>query len=152
MNPRTAGLLVAGGAIAMVFLERFTKVKNPGSAERIFVPDLPAPAAAGPQPPPPAFATLSQAPGGPVQVSPGILYRATVNVSFPLSIAASTSKATAEAQKQGFTNVSVTTSPPAGWPGAKGDYYVTAVYSGQPRFIDRSAAGGQVKVTDVWRG
>jgi len=151
MNPRTAGLLVAGGAIAMVFLERFTKVKNPGSAERIFVPDTPA-TSVGPQPPPPPAAGPLQAPSGPIQVTPGVLYRATVNVSFPLSIAASPSKASAEAQKQGFTNVAVRQSKPAGWPGASGDYYVTAVYSGQPRFIDRSAAGGQVKVTDVWQG
>lgn len=153
MNPRTAGLLVAGGAITLFYLERFTKVKSPGSAERIFIPeDIPQPGAVGPQPPPPAFASPRQSPPGPVQVSPGILYRVTVNVAFPLSLAASTSRATAEAQSRGFTNVNVTRTMPPGWPGARGDYYVTATYSGAPKFIDRSAAGGQVTVTDVWQG
>jgi len=152
MKPASAGLLVIGGAALALYLERFTKVKDPGRATPIFIPDLPAPGLAGPQPPPPAFAQPRQMPSGAVQMTPGVLYRATVNVSFPLSLAASVDKATREAISQGFTNVSVTRSPPPGWPGARGDYYVTAMYSGAPRFIDRSAAGGQVKVTDVWQG
>lgn len=155
MTPKTAGLYIVGGAIAMVFLERFTKVKDPGKATRIFIPETPAtpaPNAVGPQPPPPSFAGPRQAPPGPIQVNPGILYRATVNIAFPLSLAASTSKAVGEAQKRGFTNVSATKTRPADWPGASGDYYVTATYSGAPKFMDRSEAGGQAKVIDVWQG
>ncbi len=150
MEPRNAGLLVLGGAAVLLFLERFTKVKNPGTAERIFVPD--SPGTAGPQPPPPAFSSPRQAPAGPVQVSPGILYRVTVNIAFPLSIVASVSKAVAEAQKRGFSNVSVTQSKPPGWPGASGDYYVTGTYAGAPKFMARSEAGGQATVVDVWEG
>ncbi len=152
MTPRTAGLLIAGGALTMLYLERFTKVKNPGSAERIFVADDLAPTRIGPQPPAPAFAGPRQLPPGPIQATPGMLYRATVRVSFPLSMMASASKTQGEAQKRGFSNVSVTTSPPPGWPGAKGDYYVTGVYQGVPKFMDRSAAAGQVNVIDVWQG
>ncbi len=151
MNPRTAGLFVAGGAIALFYLERFTKVKNPGEATRIFVPEE-QPVTVGPQPPPPAFAGPRQAPPGPIQVSPGILYRATVNISWPLSMAASTTKAVKEAISRGFTNVSATQTMPLGWPGAKGDYYITATYVGAPKFMDRSEAAGQAKVIDVWQG
>ena len=138
----------------MVLLERFTKVKNPGSAERIFVPFIPdvqAPATSFAVPAT-APAGPRQLPPGPVQAIPGALYRATVNVSFPLSIAASASKVSSEAQKQGFTGVSVSSSKPAGWFGSSGDYYVSGTYVGQPKVVDRSAAGGQVKIIDVWQG
>ncbi len=152
MNPKTAGLLIAGGAITMVLLERFTKVKNPGSAERIFIPDDPVAPTAGPQPPPPAFSGPRQAPPGAIQVHPGILYRVSVNIAFPLSLVASVSKAVREAQNRGFTNVSVSQSKPPGWPGASADYYVTGTYAGAPKFMGRSEAGGQAQVVDVWEG
>lgn len=135
----------------MVYLERFTKVKDPGRATPIFVPDeLPPASAVGPQPPP----TMGprQAPPGPIQAIPGVLYRASVDIKFPLSVVASVSKAQAEAIKRGFANVSVTTSRPAGWPGASASYYVTGTYMGPPKFMERSEAGGQAKVVDAWLG
>lgn len=145
MKPQTAVWTLLGGAVALAVLERFTKATSPGTAERLHVPDDPPPTPAISQPP-------HQLPPGAVSVVPGARYLATVNVSFPLSILASASKVATQAQGQGFTNVAVTTSKPVGWPGASGDYYVTATYAGPPKFLDRSAAGGQVTVTDAWQG
>lgn len=119
-------------------------------------PSLPAPAPA----PPPSGPGPSPTPRGPSQLGgtlvaqPGLLYRAVVNVNGPLSWVANASKVQREAESQGFPDAQVSTSKPGGWPGgASGDYYITGTYQGPPgKTFDRSAAGGSVKVIDVWEG
>ena len=105
-----------------------------------------------PQPQPaPARPTLIN---GPLQAIPGRVYHATVDISAPASWAASTESVHSQATKAGFTNVTVDEGrKPAGWPGTRsGDYYVSAVYSGAPKTMDRSYLGGQVKIVEVWEG
>jgi len=82
----------------------------------------------------------------------GAFYRVTVDVKFPASMMASMSKVKKEAENHGFTNVNVSKDRPPGWPGSSGSYYVSASYSGEPRTMARSYAGGQVVIKDVWEG
>ena len=76
----------------------------------------------------------------------------TVDVSFPASLAADVNKVKREAEKKGFQNLSVSKQRPGGWPGANGSYYVTGTYGGGPAAMERSYAGGQVSIKDVWEG
>jgi hypothetical protein len=109
--------------------------------------------------PTPEGRTVPAPPSGPRQImgnqlspTPGSFYRVTVDVKFPASVMATSAKVQREAEKNGFTNVNVSTSRPQGWPGENGSYYVSATYSGEPKPMDRSYAGGQVVIKDVWEG
>lgn len=90
--------------------------------------------------------------GGSLSPVPGNFYRVTVDVRFPASMLATSAKVKREAEKNGFTNVSVSTSRPQGWPGDNGSYYVSATYNGEPKEMARSYAGGQVVIKDAWEG
>jgi len=83
----------------------------------------------------------------------GRMYRVVVNVNFPASLAAGVSDVKSQAEKNGFQNVVVSKTMPAGWPGGvTGDYYVTAIYAGGPVDMARSYLGGEVVIKDVWEG
>lgn len=155
MKPHVAAGAILGGAVILHLLERASQ-KRPGEAERIAVPSellqvpppAPLPSAgipAGPRLP-------RQLPtAGPVQVETGSRYLASIRVGFPLSILANASKVQSEAANQGFTDLAVTTVMPAGWPAARADYYVSGRYIGPTRNMERTGAGGQVNVVDVWQ-
>lgn len=97
---------------------------------------LPAPSP-GPGPGPvPTPQPGSQAPmllvGPSIPIVTGTRYFATVNVGFPASLGASPEKIQSLARDRGFTNVFVSESLPAGWPGKmSGDYYVQGDYTAQ---------------------
>lgn len=151
MTPKTAAVVTVGTATLMYWLHKWFQPVDPGKATPVLILD-PVSVLSSARPLPTPSLGPRQLPPGPISVVPGSLYRATVNVSFPLSIAASVSKAQTQAQSMGFQGVSVSTSMPSGWPGAKGDYYVTGTYGGAPKTLDRSAAAGQVSVIDAWQG
>jgi hypothetical protein len=88
---------------------------------------------------------------GDIMAEPGASYQATVVVHAPASWMANVDKVRRYAEGEGFTNVRVSTSAPAGWLGAHGDYHVSATYTGEPKVFERSHGGGQVQITDAWR-
>jgi hypothetical protein len=161
VNPKAAGLYVLGGAAVMLYLERFTKVKDPGSAQRIFIPEerefqqnKPAfqrdlqPSAAAPRPAPMLVRD------SPINVVPGQTYHVTL-VTHRAANVASEGQVVREAQNRGFTNVSVSKGKPVGWPGSmNGDWYVSALYAGGPKTQARTEGGilGSVDVVEVWQG
>jgi hypothetical protein len=87
-----------------------------------------------------------------VSARKGPLYRVTVVVHFPASMAANADKVAQNARDHGFSDAVASTSPPAGWPGARGDYYVTGHYFRDPTDMARSYASGQVQIADAWEG
>jgi hypothetical protein len=120
-------------------------------------PAPPTPPAPGPIPNRPAPAPVPAPPHeitGNLNAVPGRLYRATVNLRPPISWVANTDKVHSQAVSQGFTDVVVQSGrKPPGWPGRQdGDYYVTGVYSGAPKTMADSYAGGEVKIIEVWEG
>lgn len=107
-----------------------------------------------PAAPAPAPAVAAEGPGqisGTLVAKPGTSYQATVVVHAPASWLANAEKVKRYAEGEGFSNVSVSTKPPPGWLGARGDYHVSATYSAEPKVFERSHGGGQVQITDVWR-
>jgi hypothetical protein len=93
--------------------------------------------------PPPSPGNAARLVTGPLTATPGHRYYVTVTVGFPASIAASQSKVASLATSKGFTDVSVSTSRPQGWPGqVAGDYYITGVYRGTPTSFDRNPGPG----------
>ncbi len=155
MTPRSAVLMLLGGAVGMVVLEKVTKRKDPGRATPIFVPDAPLPSLSAqgqPQASPSAAPVLVQ--GDPIPILPGQPYRVTL-VTHRGANVASEGQVRAEAQKRGFVNVIASKGKPAGWPGAaNGDWFVSATYAGAPRTQARSEGGflGSVDVVEVWQG
>lgn len=114
----------------------------------------------GPEAPPPPPPGPSPGPVGPqqllgstVHVYPGRVYAASVNVSFPLSTLASAAKVKAYAEKQGFTNVTVTEdNRPLGSPflAPEADYYVHGVYTGSVA-KSFSRTNGPVTLVETWQ-
>ena len=143
------GLLVLGGIGLHLLGKRLNK--SPGQAERIYIPD----GGGGTVPPgppgPPVFTAPQHLSLSNLFLQPGRSYKAVVNVSFPLSLAANATKVVGQAQKQGFAGVNVSESMPQGWPGStQGDYYITGTYSGPPMAMASSHAAGQVTIVDAW--
>lgn len=145
--------LVGVAGLFWFLLGKKAQAADPGRATPIYVP----PGWDRPYGQPQAY----YAPTGPVQLTgplvafPGQRYRATVEVNFPASLAADVDNVQAKAMQAGFQNVHVARKAkrPVDWPGAiEGDYYVTGVYTGQQKTLERSYGGGQVKILDVWAG
>lgn len=155
MTPRSAMLALIGGAFGLVLLQKLMKHHDPGKATPLFVPqeDTDTPGVSlRPITPQVSRPTLVQ--GDPVTLFPGQPYHVTL-VTHRLANAASVSQVIGEAQKRGFTNLSVSKDKPAGWPGtATGDYYVSGLYSGPMKTQSRSEGNiaGSVDVVEVWMG
>jgi len=134
--------LAAQAGIAQLAFERSRLLVNPPAFHPAVVP-----------PPPPAVQAPRQVSDSPLSPEPGHLYRVVVNVNFPASLAAGVSDVKRQAEKNGFQDVVVAKTKPAGWPGSvNGDYYVTATYAGGPASLARSYLGGEVSIKDVWEG
>lgn len=144
-------LILVGGSIGsyFVFKKVYASMAKP-LPEPGPTPSLPGPAPGPkPLPPPPQEPQRLVAP---YPVAPGRTYFAAVTVSAPLSWAASKSKVQAQAIAQGFTDVGVSDTRPAWWPGADtADYYVTGVYSSVAKNVERSHGGGQVDIFAVYQ-
>lgn len=92
--------------------------------------------------------------GDALPLAPGRRYLAAVDVNFPLSLAATSSKVRSQAEGMGFRDVVVAKDrPPPGVvvPVQTGaDYYILGTYARDPATIGRSHAAGRVEVLDAW--
>ena len=87
----------------------------------------------------------------PLPLEPGARYVASIRLTGVASLLASESRVQAKAEDAGFTNVVVSSSPPAAPPLSPGDYYVTGTFRGAPAAFSRSQGGGRVSIVDGWR-
>lgn len=79
-------------------------------------------------------------PPGKVRVEPGVTYLASVDVSFPASLLATSAKLRSGIAGKGFRDVTVSETAPPGWPLPKADYYVRATWDGPATLLDRPGA------------
>jgi hypothetical protein len=145
-------LLALGGAVAFLGLRYL--VRKDVDAGLVELRNAPSPTLptgpAAPLPPQPVSQGPEHITDAVISLAPGGRYLASVDVVGSTFI--SRSRVASEAAKQGFADTVVSTSPPAGLPPVKhGDFYVVGTYSGAPRTIGRSQAGGIVTLVDGWR-
>jgi hypothetical protein len=140
MNARAIVTTAAGAIVALVV--------GVIAWRRIVAASTPAPVL----PPSPASGSYYEIDGATVDLVPSVRYFGVVNITGPLSWIANEANMKAQAEKQGFTDVAVSSTRPKNWPGlVSGDYFVVGTYAGAAKTLAKMQASGRVVVADVWK-